>query len=448
MASASAASTIRPANTRSLARAGPTSRASRWVPPPPGMMPSRISGWPKRAPSDATRKSHARASSQPPPRAKPLTAAMVGQGRSATALSARRKAPPMRPPGRLVEGERLLAAALGELGDVGAGREHLGPAGHHHRPGVRPPPRRAVSASRSSTHSALTLPCDSVRTSTPLSCRSTSTSGPAGVEAVSATSVTAATLPGGTERRSRRTASRVRSSARTTARPSRRGSPSGEPGRVRGNAAGEGEPRQDCEPVDVCGWSRRTTSATLRRGERRGAQRRGRPVSPSAATPKSHSTNLPSARHSTLAGATSPCTTPDECAAASVAYNSPHLIERCRPLPAHLQSDRYPLCVPDPFEPSLAARLACGSSQPDIETRNRQELHTRSRSVYRSVGHHRKCFGRITGHSETGARRQGQLPISGHNAVYKTARRCRTFAVSWHYASACFASKVFDPPYT
>src|SRR5579884_300400 len=69
MARASLASTWRPERIRSLARAGPTSRLRRWVPPPPGMMPSRISGWPKRASSAATRKSQARASSQPPPRA-------------------------------------------------------------------------------------------------------------------------------------------------------------------------------------------------------------------------------------------------------------------------------------------------------------------------------------------------------------------------------------------
>ena len=51
MASASAAATNRPVNTMSLALAGPISRGSRWVPPAPGMTPSRISGWPTRAPS-------------------------------------------------------------------------------------------------------------------------------------------------------------------------------------------------------------------------------------------------------------------------------------------------------------------------------------------------------------------------------------------------------------
>jgi hypothetical protein len=50
------------------------------VPPPPGMMPRRISGWPSFAERAATRMSHAMASSQPPPSAKPLIMAMVGFG--------------------------------------------------------------------------------------------------------------------------------------------------------------------------------------------------------------------------------------------------------------------------------------------------------------------------------------------------------------------------------
>ena len=58
-------------------------------------MPSRISGCPRRAFSLAMRKSHASASSQPPPRAKPEMAAMVARGMSATALSARRNSCPI-----------------------------------------------------------------------------------------------------------------------------------------------------------------------------------------------------------------------------------------------------------------------------------------------------------------------------------------------------------------
>ena len=47
----------------------PITRARRWVPPPPGMIPSRISGWPNSALSEATIMSQASASSQPPPSA-------------------------------------------------------------------------------------------------------------------------------------------------------------------------------------------------------------------------------------------------------------------------------------------------------------------------------------------------------------------------------------------
>ena len=53
------------------------SRGSRWVPPKPGMIPRLISGWPKVADSAAIRKSQAMASSQPPPKAIELTAAIV-----------------------------------------------------------------------------------------------------------------------------------------------------------------------------------------------------------------------------------------------------------------------------------------------------------------------------------------------------------------------------------
>jgi hypothetical protein len=61
----------------SSALASPTSRGRRWVPPKPGMMPSLISGWPNSADCAASRTSQAMASSQPPPKAMPLTAAIV-----------------------------------------------------------------------------------------------------------------------------------------------------------------------------------------------------------------------------------------------------------------------------------------------------------------------------------------------------------------------------------
>ena len=48
------------------------------VPPAPGMIPNLISGWPNLAFSAAMMKSHIIANSQPPPNAKPLTAAITG----------------------------------------------------------------------------------------------------------------------------------------------------------------------------------------------------------------------------------------------------------------------------------------------------------------------------------------------------------------------------------
>ena len=45
----------------------PSYRGNLWVPPPPGMMASRVSTRPIFASSEATRRSHARAISRPPP---------------------------------------------------------------------------------------------------------------------------------------------------------------------------------------------------------------------------------------------------------------------------------------------------------------------------------------------------------------------------------------------
>ena len=78
MSSASAAPMRRPVKISSLALPRPTSRGSRWVPPAPGMMASRVSVSPMVAVSAAIRISQASASSVPPPRAIPLTAAMTG----------------------------------------------------------------------------------------------------------------------------------------------------------------------------------------------------------------------------------------------------------------------------------------------------------------------------------------------------------------------------------
>ncbi len=76
--SASAASIMRAVSARSIAFALLTARGRRCVPPAPGMMPSLISGCPNFAVSAAMMKSHIMASSQPPPSAKPATAAITG----------------------------------------------------------------------------------------------------------------------------------------------------------------------------------------------------------------------------------------------------------------------------------------------------------------------------------------------------------------------------------
>ena len=78
-----------------------------------------ISGWPNWASSDAMMKSHSSASSQPPPRAKPLTAAMMGFADQANLV-----------PGR----QEIVHVEIGEgflrhLGDVGAGRKGARAAG-------------------------------------------------------------------------------------------------------------------------------------------------------------------------------------------------------------------------------------------------------------------------------------------------------------------------------
>lgn len=70
----------------------PTARINRCVPPPPGMTPSLTSGTPNLADSPATTMSQASASSQPPPKATPSTAAITGLGK--VPRSAHRSPPP------------------------------------------------------------------------------------------------------------------------------------------------------------------------------------------------------------------------------------------------------------------------------------------------------------------------------------------------------------------
>ena len=123
MASASAAPTNRPVKISSLARLGPISRVSRWVPPAPGMMPSLISGWPSIASSAAIRMSAHSASSQPPPSAYPLIAATTGLRIRATAA----KCPAARRECAHHVGVRQACHLL----DVGPGGENLLAAGQH-----------------------------------------------------------------------------------------------------------------------------------------------------------------------------------------------------------------------------------------------------------------------------------------------------------------------------
>ena len=75
---ASAAPIGSPERIIAMALSMPTSRGSRCVPPAPGMMPSLISGSPRRVSGAATRKWQASASSSPPPSGVPCRAATIG----------------------------------------------------------------------------------------------------------------------------------------------------------------------------------------------------------------------------------------------------------------------------------------------------------------------------------------------------------------------------------
>ena len=86
---ASPADSNRPVMISSAARNRPSTVTSRWVPPAPGISPSRTSGQPKRTVSSATIRSQASANSRPPPRARPCTAAITGTSRRASSSSTR-----------------------------------------------------------------------------------------------------------------------------------------------------------------------------------------------------------------------------------------------------------------------------------------------------------------------------------------------------------------------
>ena len=88
----------------------------------PGVTPSLISGWPNLALSAAMMKSAIIATSQPPPSAKPATAAIHGLRVRGDLLPAGEEI------GRIHVGEALRLHLL----DVGAGGERLFAAGQHH----------------------------------------------------------------------------------------------------------------------------------------------------------------------------------------------------------------------------------------------------------------------------------------------------------------------------
>jgi hypothetical protein len=83
IASASCASTVRPVRIISIARGMPMRRDRRWVPPLPGIRPRLTSPNEKVAVSAANTMSHSRASSTPPPTARPFTAATIGLSKAA-----------------------------------------------------------------------------------------------------------------------------------------------------------------------------------------------------------------------------------------------------------------------------------------------------------------------------------------------------------------------------
>lgn len=62
------------------------------MPPAPGMMPMRVSGRQTMAEVVKTRRVQARASSKPPPKAKPEIAAIEGMGREESMLNVWRRA--------------------------------------------------------------------------------------------------------------------------------------------------------------------------------------------------------------------------------------------------------------------------------------------------------------------------------------------------------------------
>ena len=156
--SASRADSVRPPRMTSSASERPAMRGSRCVPPAPGISPRPVSGRPKRAFSAASTMSQVSASSQPPPRHQPCTAAITGS-RSARRRCQRRPRSPSstsaassarRPATSAPAGERAPGAAQHDAAHVGRiPRRRRAP---HRAP--RAPRPRARSAPRAGSGAA------------------------------------------------------------------------------------------------------------------------------------------------------------------------------------------------------------------------------------------------------------------------------------------------------
>ncbi len=173
-ACASSTARRRPVKISSFARARPHRRASSCVPPPPGTIPTAVSGRPNTASSAATIRSHDSASSNPPPSAKPNTDAIVGMGVSRMASNIPAMRSRLRQP-----------AARGRAGCVPSGRRRRRtrarrrrraprptfvrrrrpPAGTRPRPPSAISPEMAFSASGRDSVIVATSPPTSIRTS-------------------------------------------------------------------------------------------------------------------------------------------------------------------------------------------------------------------------------------------------------------------------------------------
>ena len=139
----------------------PTSRGRRCVPPKPGMIPSLISGWPKSADCAAMRTSHAIASSQPPPKARPLTAAIVTtleRSKLAQQPVARRRAARARRP-RPSAVKALMSAPAQKSSGFDGGDDQRAHAARP-RPAPRPARRSTITCGRDRVHQAVGQPGD------------------------------------------------------------------------------------------------------------------------------------------------------------------------------------------------------------------------------------------------------------------------------------------------